>query len=228
MLKFQAAKGGAILAATGLAAALLARVAHDYSAQWTEAEQEFAGLLDVTVLRPWPAVTLVSNALRVETVVGQPHQLTWQGVTLDVAMHLHTPIARGAVAASEHDWLLLSALQGSILEHDIFEQLFLVDSISADKGLQLARAQGMVVHHLDALSFHEAPDGPGIGKIGEGKAALAPHALAQDAASIEPQPHVVRHDNCLHACLGQLMRKGTLLRTHEERAEASTVQVRQQ
>ena len=135
-----------------LADALLARVAHDYSAQWTEAEQEFAGLLDVTVLRPWPAVTLVSNALRVETVVGQPHQLTWQGVTLDVAMHLHTPIARGAVTAPEHDWLRLSALQGSILEHDIFEQLFLVDSISADKGLQLARAQGMVVHHLDALN----------------------------------------------------------------------------
>jgi hypothetical protein len=81
-------------------------------------------------------------AVQVDTVAGRPHQLNWRGVTLDAALRLSTPIARHQERMAEQVWLQLSALQGSLLEHRIFEQLFLVDSISADKGLQLARAQG--------------------------------------------------------------------------------------
>ncbi len=133
-----------------LAAALLNRVAFEYSQQWTRAEDEFAGLTDVALVRPWPHVAMVNNAIHVDTIAGQPHQLHWRGVTLDAALRLSTPIARDKERVAEHDWLQLSALQGSLLEHRIFEQLFLVDSISADKGLQLARAQGVPVYHIDA------------------------------------------------------------------------------
>ncbi len=136
-----------------LAAALLNRVAVAYSQQWTRAEDEFAGLLDVALVRPWPHVVMVNNAIEVDTIAGQPHQLHWRGVTLDAGLRLSTPIARTQARTSEHEWLALSALQGSLLEHRLFEQRFLVDSISADKGLQLARAQGVPVHRVDAQTL---------------------------------------------------------------------------
>ena len=134
-----------------LAAGLLNRVAVDYSARWTQAEEEFAGLLDVALVRPWPALALVSSHYKVETVAGQPQQLLWQGVILDAALRVSTPIARDAASERENDWVRLSALQGSILEHQVFETLFLVESISADKGMQIAREQGITVHRIEAL-----------------------------------------------------------------------------
>jgi transglutaminase-like putative cysteine protease len=136
-----------------LAAALLYRVAVEYSQQWTEAEDAFAAWADVALVRPWPHVVMVNNAVQVDTVAGRPHQLNWRGVTLDAALRLSTPIARHQERTAEQVWLQLSALQGSLLEHRIFEQLFLVDSISADKGLQLARAQGLTVHRIETQNL---------------------------------------------------------------------------
>jgi RHS repeat-associated protein len=133
-----------------LAAALLSQLAAAYSTQWTQEAQELAGLLDVAVVQPWPAVTLVHNAMHITRVFDQPHQLTWEGVTLDAALRMTTPITRGTTSDVEHAWLRLSALHGSSLEHQIFEQRWLVESISADKGLQQARTQGITVHRLTA------------------------------------------------------------------------------
>jgi RHS repeat-associated protein len=135
------------------AAALLYRVAVEYSQQWTEAEDVLAAWTDVALVRPWPHVVMVSNAMQVDTIAGRPHQLGWRGVTLDAALRLSTPIARHQERRAERDWLQLSALQGSLLEHRVFEQLFLVDSISADKGLQLARAQGVPVHRIETQNL---------------------------------------------------------------------------
>jgi transglutaminase-like putative cysteine protease len=137
-----------------LAAALLYRVAVEYSQQWSKAEDILAAWTDVALVRPWPHVVMVNNAIQVDTIAGRPHQLGWRGVTLDATLRLSTPIARLEERTAEYEWLQLSALQGSLLEHRVFEQLFLVDSISADKGLQLARAQGLPVHHIGAQNLH--------------------------------------------------------------------------
>ena len=136
-----------------LAAALLYRVAVEYSQQWTAAEDAFAAWADVALVRPWPHVAMVNNAMRVDAIAGRPHQLSWRGVTLDAALRLSTPIARRSERAAERDWLQLSSLQGSLLEHRVFEQLFWVESISADKGLQLARAQGAPVYRIEAQNL---------------------------------------------------------------------------
>ncbi len=127
------------------AARLLERIAWSYSDRWNQAEAELAGLLDVAVVRPRPTLAIASNALRVDTLFGRPSKLEWQGVTLDAALRQSEPIARNASAATAKDWMRLSALQGSALEHQVFEDEFLVDSISADKGLRAARASGGTV-----------------------------------------------------------------------------------
>lgn len=134
------------------AAKLLRQVALDYGDRWNRAEAELGGLLDVAVVRPFPSVAIASNLHKVDMVLGRPHKLTWQGVTLDAALRISEPVARSADAVTTKDWMRLSALQGSALEHVVFEKNFLVDSISADKGLALARAAGIPIVSLNATN----------------------------------------------------------------------------
>ena len=92
---------------------------------------------------------MVSNAVAVDYALDLPSQLRWTGVTMDAALRVAEPLARGDDVAAARDWMRLSALQGSMLEHRLFESQFLVDSISADKGLGLARQSGVDVILLD-------------------------------------------------------------------------------
>ncbi len=133
-----------------LAARLLSRIALGFAERWDRGEDELAGLLDVAVVRPLPAVAIAGNAVEVETVFNLPHTLRWEGVTLDAALRMAEPLARGTDTAAPRDWLRLSALQGSALEHRVFEEELLVDSISADKGLGVARQANTEVVRLNA------------------------------------------------------------------------------
>ncbi len=132
-----------------LGANLLSGIAFNFGASWDAGEQELARLMDVAVARPLPAIVIASNAVEARVILGLPHRLEWQGVTLDAALRVAEPVGR-AEAEVAKDWMRLSALHGSALEHRIFEQQFLVDSLSADKALGLARARGIEVLTLDA------------------------------------------------------------------------------
>ncbi|MCP3961615.1 MAG: hypothetical protein GY719_27560, partial [bacterium] len=134
-----------------LGAALLSGVAYGFGTEWDAAERELAALLDVAVARPLPSVAIASNAVEAPVVLGLPRRLEWRGVTLDAALRVAEPVAREDAAAAR-DWMRLSALQGSALEHLIFERQFLVESQSADKALGLARQQGIEVLRLDAAN----------------------------------------------------------------------------
>jgi len=128
-----------------LAARLLSGLALGYSARWGEAEDELAGLLDVSLVRPLPALVIAANAVEVHRLFDLPSELEWQGVTLDAALRVAEPIGDAS-----SDWMRLSALQGSALEHLVFQEEFLVAGISADKGLALAREAGAEILRIDA------------------------------------------------------------------------------
>jgi RHS repeat-associated protein len=125
-------------------AGLLDGVGVRYARRWSEAETQLAALSDVRLARPVPALSLVNNDYRVEYVGGAPVNLVWQGVSLDAALR---PLE--AVGANAREFVSLAALQGSSLEHAIFEEQFNVKSISADKGFALARSAGVSI-----LSFN--------------------------------------------------------------------------
>ena len=120
------------------------------AAHWEAAENEVAGLYDLLWLRPIPAVAFASISFAVETLFDLPWSLRFEGVTLDAALRAAEPIARGTDAESAPAGLRLFGLQGSALENEIFQELFLVDGLSADKGLGLARAAGIEIVLLDA------------------------------------------------------------------------------
>lgn len=136
-----------------LAAQLLDRIAWSYTDRWNKAEAELAGLLDVALVRPLPTLAIVNNAVKVDTVLGRPMQLQWQGVALDAALHVVEPIARDGTVATARSWMQLSGLHGSALEHHIFEEEFVVDAISADKGLQLARSGNIPIERITSANI---------------------------------------------------------------------------
>jgi RHS repeat-associated protein len=127
------------------AARLLANFGARYLASWDRANAELADLVGVSVVRPFPSVALVINQYRVDRINGAADALEWRGVALDAALRPVEPMAQTANAAAAVDWMTLAALQGSVLEHQLFEQQWAVDSVSADKGLALAREQGTPV-----------------------------------------------------------------------------------
>jgi hypothetical protein len=98
-----------------LAARLLSHLAHYYNHRWRLAEQELAGLNKINLIRPLPAVVIVSNAVQLEYALGQPYALSWQGVNLDAALRLVEPISANQDSQADRDWFRLSSLQGSFL-----------------------------------------------------------------------------------------------------------------
>lgn len=141
-----------------LGAKFLSQVGQLYNQRWTNSENELAKLLNVALIRPFPAFNLVSNDIQVETVLGQPQNLRWKAVTLDAGFRISQPIQRDLpednnVYNNAKDFTRLSALQGSTLEHEIFEDLFKAESISADKGIQEANASGQNILTINAGNF---------------------------------------------------------------------------
>ncbi|WP_169741313.1 RHS repeat-associated core domain-containing protein [Andreprevotia chitinilytica] len=126
------------------AGALLDGIAVAYARRWSSGEDELGGLLDTRTVHPLPTVTLVGNAMRTDSIGGEPYTLSWQGVTVDAALH---PLE--AVGARSQDVLALAALHGSSLEHVVFKDNFDADSISADRGLAVANANGTPILSLD-------------------------------------------------------------------------------
>ncbi|MCQ4163762.1 transglutaminase domain-containing protein, partial [Tahibacter harae] len=147
------------------AARLLANLGARYLAEWDAADDELAQLFGVGVIRPFPSAALVLNQYRVPRLAGLAQELNWRGVALDAALRPVEAFAQGASNAVERDWTALSALQGSSLEHRVFEQQWRVDSLSADKALQLARERGEPIETLTPAT--------GIGTLNHPPAVLA-------------------------------------------------------
>lgn len=121
------------------AARLLANLGARYMAQWDRADDELARLVGVSVMQPFPSFALVINQYNAERINGVVDALEWRGVGIDAALRPGEPVAQTDDAAAASNWMALAALQGSALEHQVFEQQWAVDSISADKGLAYAR-----------------------------------------------------------------------------------------
>lgn len=132
------------------AARLLAQEASGYSARWDAAEDELAGLLAVAVVRPLPSIVAVSDDVEVTTVFQLPVELTFTGVSIDAPLRVAEPLQQTTDTAAPLDWMRLSGLEGSALEHQVLEDDFLVESMSADKGLGLARQRGIMIESVDS------------------------------------------------------------------------------
>ncbi len=114
-----------------------------YAQEWSRSDAELAAVLGTTLVRPLPGATLTIAQYRVERVLGLSHSLKFEGVAIDALLRPIEPVAQRGVESVEADWLRMSALHGSALEHELFEQQWGVEAISADLGLQRASVAGI-------------------------------------------------------------------------------------
>lgn len=129
------------------AARILARLASAYLSRWNQADDELAGLLRVVPVRPTLSACFVMSDIEVDYAGGDPsYPLTydWKGIAIDADFRPLAPVGLDE-RAREASFALWSGLQGSVLEHRVFEDQLQVTSVSTVKALQLATAQSVEV-----------------------------------------------------------------------------------
>jgi RHS repeat-associated protein len=132
------------------AARILARLAFHYLGRWNQSDEELAALLRVVPIRPSVSTCLVQSAVEVDYAGGDPLypvRYDWKGLAIDADRRPSAPVGIETDAA-ERDFLLASGLEGSALEHALFQDDLQIPSVSTAKALQLAAQGGVEVLDL--------------------------------------------------------------------------------
>lgn len=114
-----------------------------YIHRWNLAEEELASLMKLAMTRPIPTIVTLGGVIDVSYLLDTPHEFKWKGVYVDVDLRAIEAVRSsesGVRSQREKTFMQLSSLQGSILENRIFEDDFLVESISTAKLFGLARS----------------------------------------------------------------------------------------
>jgi RHS repeat-associated protein len=132
------------------AAEILSARALSYLERWNQADEELAALLRVVPVRPTVSACFVMSDIQVQYAGGDPLyplSLAWKGIAIDADLRSTAPVGLES-RESERAFLLLSGLEGSILENRIFEDDLNIASVSTAKALQLAHEQSIEVLDL--------------------------------------------------------------------------------
>lgn len=116
----------------------------NYVNQWNRSEEELASLMHLSFTRPIPTVATIGGVINVTYFLNVPIGFEWKGVYLDASLRSASIVqSSGFKVQSERQktFMQLSALQGSVLEHKVFEDDFEVESISTAKLFQVVSSQ---------------------------------------------------------------------------------------
>jgi RHS repeat-associated protein len=138
-----------------LAARLLSQIGYRYLSAWDKADTAFSDLNNVHVVKSTPSIVFVSNTIEISSLFGQPQDIRWQGIEIDAALRLASPIRRNDNAIAKGEWIDFSALQGSYLEHAIIENDFAVSGVSADKLMAIAVSNGNGLETFISANINE-------------------------------------------------------------------------
>jgi RHS repeat-associated protein len=138
------------------AAQVLDSVARDFFRRWNESDDELANLLRVAPVRPTVSACLTSSDIEVDHAGGDaefPITFDWKGVLIDADLRASAPVALARHAArAERDFLLLSGLEGSVLEDRVFSEGLGVAAISTGAAIGQAASAGLTVHELTSAN----------------------------------------------------------------------------
>jgi RHS repeat-associated protein len=133
------------------AARVLSGLAYKYLDKWNRSDEALADLFRVAPVRPTLSACFVLSDIQVEYAGGDPLypvSFDWKGIAVDADLRASAPVAVDNRDA-ERAFLLWSGLEGSVLEHRLFEDELKIPSVSTAKALQLASAQDVEVLDLD-------------------------------------------------------------------------------
>ncbi len=119
------------------AARLMHNLAKLYNRHWKAAETEMAAIMDVALIKPIPALTIISPEYNLIESQGLVTELQFKGMSIDAVTNSVDAISRQLIEQNSYDFYRLSGLQGSFLESQTFENQWAVNAISADKALKV-------------------------------------------------------------------------------------------
>ncbi len=153
----QPAPPGEPIDETATASRLLHEVATGYVSRWNEAEEELAALFHQTLVRPMPTVVTVGGVVDVAYLLDTALEMKWKGAYLDADYRVVETVGGLAMAerSTSRTFTQLSSLQGSALEHQVFEERFGVDGISTAKLFGLAHAEEIEIVRIDGDNLEE-------------------------------------------------------------------------
>jgi hypothetical protein len=130
--------------------------------------------------------------LRIEQLAGLPHAVHWQGLFIDANLRVAAAVPRtGADAERVRGFFELTALEGSVQEHRLFEEEFSVAAMSTAKLIGLAQASGVKLLTLDgtnvaallpSLGFDDQISADIVDAIARGQVVHVPAAMVQHSA----------------------------------------------
>lgn len=136
---------------------ILHEEAISYIDRWNKAEEELTSLIHLTFTRPIPTVATVGGVIDVTYVLDTPHGFEWKGVYVDAALRaietVPSPLAGEGEGDKQKTFMELSALQGSVLEHRIFEDDFQVESISTAKLFSIVGSRQNTADSVEILTI---------------------------------------------------------------------------
>lgn len=131
----------------------LQQFAIDYVRRWNLAEQELAELLNLSIARPLPTLVTLGGQLQVTELLDEPLEVDFTGLFVDADLRSIATAVRGAVVDErERFFMQMAALQGSVLEHQLFEENFDLTAMSTARLLGLAGAAGETILEIDAAN----------------------------------------------------------------------------
>lgn len=123
-------------------------VKHLYQTDGANAEGELLTFVKDT--RQPISEAIVSTQTSVEYLFGLPYTTQIDGIGIDVDRDVSTPFSIEGNEAKKKQYGILSGISGSFYESASLENTFGMPSVSAVTALQLASAQGIPIHEIDA------------------------------------------------------------------------------
>jgi len=113
-----------------------------------ESEASVGGLYHY-VLKKYLRYGLLSSEMDVTYLFDRPFSFTARGLNLDVGLNWLTRLPIDGDESRAGEVTRLAGMDSSSLEHQIWEEVVVEDSISTIKGLQYANEQGIPIHTID-------------------------------------------------------------------------------
>jgi hypothetical protein len=138
---------------------ILFKETQNYIKKWNQAEDEFASLMHLAKTRPLPTVVTVGGVIDVTYLLDIPHGYEWKGVYVDSNFRAtevtpsHSPLTQEGENQRQKTFMQLEALQGSVLEHEIFEDDLQADSISTAKLFGIATSNQIPMMTIDKTNI---------------------------------------------------------------------------
>jgi RHS repeat-associated protein len=112
-----------------------------------------AGALEVNVTRR-PSELVSAYDIETESILGVPVTVRASYMKLDVRRDLFVPVAVSGRTAQENQFMIITAMTRSSLEHNSLEQMFRKDAVSAVRIIQAANNAGIPIYTVNAATLN--------------------------------------------------------------------------